>query len=315
MDGSWFSIELAGHALWRLVALALALLAALVIGRALHALLIRYSRKMEESNRPIYGAAVRAVDGAVGLLSVVAGLRIGISFLSMSERVQGIVSVSFGVLVTATVAWALYLLVDVLDRWLTVRANRTASKLDDMLVPLVRKTLRITIVLLALIQVATTLSDKPITSLIAGLGVGSLAIALAAQDTIKNFFGSLVILSDKPFELGERIKVEGIDGTAESVGFRSTRIRTLEGHLVTIPNGDMANRIVENLSKRPRLRRLFNVTIPYDTPPEKVRRARDLLLEILRDHEGMDPAFPPRVVFNAFNADSLNLLVIYWYNP
>ncbi|MCD8481953.1 MAG: mechanosensitive ion channel family protein [Verrucomicrobia bacterium] len=128
-------------------------------------------------------------------------------------------------------------------------------------------------------------------------------------------FGSIVIFSDRPFEVGDRLQVDGVDGPVVEVGFRSTKIRTLDGHLVTIPNGELVNKNIVNIAKRPYIRRTLNVTITYDTPPEKVEEALAILKSMLDNHEGMDPAFPPRVVFNEFNSTSLNILVIYWYHP
>jgi len=158
-------------------------------------------------------------------------------------------------------------------------------------------------------------SDKPVTSLLAGLGVGGLAVALAAQETIKNFFGSLVILGDKPFLIGDRVVVDGNDGVVETVGFRSTRIRTLDGHLVTLPNGELANKTIVNITRRPFIRRVLNVTVPYDTPPANVDEACAILKELLRAPEVNDLTTPPRVFFSDFNAASLNLQAIYWYRP
>jgi len=140
-------------------------------------------------------------------------------------------------------------------------------------------------------------------------------VALAAQDTLKNFFGSIMIMLDKPFTIGQRIIVEGHDGVIEQIGFRSTRVRTLTGHLVTVPNDKMATSSVENIGQRPSIRRLTNITITYDTPPEKVEKAVSIIREILDNHEGMDPEFPPRVYFNEFNDTSLNILMVYWYFP
>jgi MscS family membrane protein len=101
----------------------------------------------------------------------------------------------------------------------------------------------------------------------------------------------------------------------ERVGFRSTRIRTLEGHLLKIPNGELANKSISNVSKRPYIRRFLNVMITYVTPPEKVEEAVAIIKEILDNHEGFNEKFPPRVIFNEFNAASLYILVIYWYHP
>ena len=124
-----------------------------------------------------------------------------------------------------------------------------------------------------------------------------------------------MIMLDKPFTIGQRIIVEGHDGVIEQIGFRSTRVRTLTGHLVTVPNDKMATSSVENIGQRPSIRRLTNITITYDTPPEKVEKAVSIIREILDNHEGMDPEFPPRVYFNEFNDTSLNILMVYWYFP
>ncbi len=109
--------------------------------------------------------------------------------------------------------------------------------------------------------------------------------------------------------------VDGFDGTVEEIGFRSSRVRTLTGHLVTIPNDKMITNNIENIGRRPHIRRLANITITYDTPLDKVERAVEIITEILDNHEGMHPDFPPRVFFNDFNDASLNILMIYWYHP
>jgi MscS family membrane protein len=124
-----------------------------------------------------------------------------------------------------------------------------------------------------------------------------------------------MILLDKPFAVGERVVVDGYDGTVEEVGFRSTKIRTLTGHQVTMPNDRTASNTVENIGRRPHIRRLLNVTITYDTPPEKVARGVEIIRELLDNHEGMSPDFPPRVFFSDFNDCSLNIAVFYWYYP
>jgi MscS family membrane protein len=140
-------------------------------------------------------------------------------------------------------------------------------------------------------------------------------VALAAKDSIANFFGTLTILFDKPFQVGERIVIDSYDGVVEDVGFRSTRIRLLTGALVTIPNEKVVNSGLENIGKRPNIRWLTNIGITYDTPPEKIEKAVAIIREIIADHEGMHPDFPPRVYFNGFNDWSLNIMVLIWYHP
>ncbi|HNX05350.1 MAG TPA: mechanosensitive ion channel family protein, partial [Opitutales bacterium] len=203
-------------------------------------------------------------------------------------------------------------------------ASKTEGKMDDMLVPIIRTGLRALVVVLFVVQVVQTISHEQLSSVIAGLGIGGLAFALAAQDSIKNVFGSVVIIADKPFVIDERIKVDGFDGIVEEVGLRSTRIRTFDGSVVTIPNGEMANKTIENVGRRRNIRRVLNVTITYDMTPAQVAQARGIINDILAvppmqggRTEGAsvrDAAFMPRVYFNDFNDSSLNIQVIYWYD-
>lgn len=211
--------------------------------------------------------------------------------------------------------WFVYLFVNVVDARLALWAKSTESTIDDILVPLFGKTLRIFIIVLAVIIVLQNLTGVKIGPLLASLGIGGLAVALAAKDSIANFFGTLTILFDKPFQVGERIVIDNYDGVVEGVGFRSTRIRLLTGHLVTIPNEKLVNSGLENIGRRPNIRWLTNIGITYDTPTEKIEKAVSIVRELLADHEGMHPDFPPRVYFNGFNDWSLNIMVVVWYHP
>lgn len=155
----------------------------------------------------------------------------------------------------------------------------------------------------------------PLLGLLAGLGIGGLAIALAAQDTLRNILGSLMIFFDRPYRAGHRIVVLGHDGEVERIGLRSTRIRLLNGHLTTIPNEKMASADIENVSLRPHIRRVIRLGLTYDTSPEKLDRAIAALREILADHAAHWGRMPPRVYFEDFAPDSLTLVAYTWYHP
>jgi len=308
---------MAGNALWRWMTFCGIVLLALAIGKVGRLLLEQWSAREERREHPTICVLLRALARPAVLLAFSIGLWLCLAgnVLLLPTGLRSVAETVVAILITVSIGYTFYSLVDVVDHYLHSFAGRTASKVDDILLPLVGKSVRVTILVLVVVQVFQTVSDRPLTSILAGLGVGGLAVALAGQDTIRNFFGSLVIVGDKPFEIGDRIVVEGNDGPVESVGFRSTRIRTLEGHLVTIPNAEMVNKVVCNIGKRPYIRRVSNITITYDTPPEKVDRAVDILKDILRDHEGMHPDLPPRVFFSEFNDCSLNILMMYWYHP
>jgi MscS family membrane protein len=218
------------------------------------------------------------------------------------------------ILLAIIFTWAAIRLVDLIfDLW-AERLQKKGEESAAVLVQPVRKIAKGVVVLFAVLLWLDNVGFD-VSTLLAGLGVGGIAVALAAQDTLKNFFGSLMILLDKPYSVGQRVTVKGHDGTVEEIGLRSTRIRLLTGHQTTVPNEQMANVDVENIGRRPHIRRRTDITITYDTPPEKVEKAVNIIETILDNHEGMRPNFPPRVSFNEFNSDSLNILVLYWYHP
>jgi MscS family membrane protein len=153
--------------------------------------------------------------------------------------------------------------------------------------------------------------DIEIKTLLAGLSVGGLAVGLAAQDTLGNLFGAVAIFLDKPFQIGDRIKVESVDGTVEGIGLRSTRIRNLDGHHVTVPNKLMGNAVITNITRRPTIKTEMNLGLTYDTPVEKVRHATHILEEIFQ----ANPRTLDLIIsFNKFADSALNIFVVHVWN-
>jgi MscS family membrane protein len=217
-------------------------------------------------------------------------------------------------LAVGAVFWYAYRLIDVLDRYLRRLAARSDNDLDNAIVEVIRKSLKVFLVVIASITIGKYVMGWKIGALVASAGIAGLAVAFAAQDTIANLFGTFMLLLDRPFRVGERVVIEGVDGPVESIGFRSTRVRTMDGHLVSIPNKTTANSVVENIGRRPHIKWPFVVGLVYDTPYEKMRKGVEILRDILKDHQGMDPELPPRVYFSEFAAYSLNISVIVWYH-
>ncbi|MHC4254952.1 MAG: mechanosensitive ion channel family protein [Planctomycetota bacterium] len=215
------------------------------------------------------------------------------------------------------VAYAIYSLVDVVEYYLLKWTSKTKTKLDDMLVPVLRKSLRTVIAIFAVIFIVDNILEQNVSSILLGAGVGGIAIALAAKDTVANFFGSVTIFADKPFQVDELVKIEGHYGPVEEVGFRSTKIRTMAGHQVIIPNNTVANSVIENVGRRPYIRRISNITITYDSGHTKAQKAVEIIKEILADvaEVNQEPEKPPRVYFNEFNDWSLNIYMSYWVKP
>jgi MscS family membrane protein len=151
-------------------------------------------------------------------------------------------------------------------------------------------------------------------TLVAGVSVGGLTVALAAQDGLKNLFGSLMILMDRPFQVGDLIRIKGHEGHVESVGLRSTRIREASGHVVSISNEEMARLDSENISSRSHLRRQEVLRLRADTPPGRIRSFVEFVRGIRENHEGLDPKFPPSVRIG-FSDDAVTVTITYCYHP
>lgn len=314
------------NTLWQWAALFGILLGSLVLGKALaFALVHRANRLGEVKGWIALELTIRCAHRPLMLLIFAGGMAIAENFMTLGVvETDGRVVINLAdawakavtVMVSLGLGWLVYRLVDVGEHMLLLWTSQTKTLLDDQLVPLLRKTVRVFVVIIAALFIAKNAFKADIGALIAGLGIGGLAFALAAKDTIANVFGSIMILMDRPFRLGDRIRAAGQYGTVTEVGFRSTRLRTREGYLVTIPNALLAASDIENITERPSIRRDLNVTVTYDTSPEKLRRAVAILEEMLAARSDNFPEdSPPKVFFNDFNADSLNIIVYYWYAP
>lgn len=153
-----------------------------------------------------------------------------------------------------------------------------------------------------------------ITAMIAGLGIGGLALALAAQDSVKNIFAGIMIFVDKPFKVKERIQIQDYDGTVEEVGLRSTRIRTLDGRIVTIPNSTFTDNSVVNVTSQPSLKIVLNLGLTYDTDEGGMQKGVDILRQIVSDHSLILES-DCSAGFNNFGDFSLSILFIYHVKP
>jgi len=176
------------------------------------------------------------------------GLYIGLHFLHLNEAYFGAVDATIFAIAVLLVAWVLLRVVDGLIMFFLVPlAKRTESDLDDQLVPVMRNTLKVAIGIVLLLVILSHYGVDIIPA-IAGLGIGGLAIAFAAKETIADIFGGVSIFTSRPFKIGDWVKVAGISGAVNEVGLRHTRIRALDKRLVTIPNSKVASSIIENIS-------------------------------------------------------------------
>ena len=250
----------------------------------------------------------------LGLLAMAAIWWIGINLLGLPENALLILLVAVKFLASLAGVWTAYRLVDLVSAWLGQRARRTANKIDDVLAPLITRTLKIFVTVIGLIFIADNLNID-VTGLIAGLGLGGLAFALASKDMVQNLFGSITVLLDRTFTVGDWIKVDGQEGSVEALGFRSTRIRTFYNSVVTVPNSKFITATVDNMGER-RYRRLSTrFTIAYETPPDRIEAFCEGIREIVRQHPYMRKDYF-HVYLNDLGASALEILVyVFWETP
>lgn len=201
-------------------------------------------------------------------------------------------------------------LIDCLGLVLLKKAEKTESKQDDQLIPFAKDIAKVLTALLGLLILLSTVFDINVGSLVAGLGIGGLAIAMASKETLENLLGSFTIFMDKPFTVGDLVNVNGITGVVEKVGLRSTRLRTLEKSFVTIPNKKMIDSELDNLTLRTFRRVNFNVGVTYSTSAAQIK---NIVLEIQKFIDEHPHTNQEGVVkFHAFGSSSLDILINYF---
>ncbi|MFG0251312.1 MAG: mechanosensitive ion channel family protein [Phycisphaerales bacterium JB038] len=207
--------------------------------------------------------------------------------------------------------WAGYRVTDLIGEVLARKASETTTKFDDVLVPLLRKALKIIITVFGLIYIADSMNIE-IAPLLAGLGIGGLGFAFAAKDTIENFFGSVTVVADRPFEVGDWIVIGDTEGTVEELGLRSTRVRTFYNSLVTVPNATLVRAVVDNYGKRKYRRAKTHIGIQYDTPPDKIDAFCEGIRELVRVHPYTRKDYY-QVWFHQFGPSSLDILLYVFH--
>ncbi|MBZ0268011.1 mechanosensitive ion channel family protein [bacterium] len=254
---------------------------------------------------------LRSAVRPLGILSMAIVFRAGLGPLGLTGRILTILDVAVNFLAAGGGVWAAYRFVDIVAAYFTMRADATATKLDDLLVPMARKSLKVFIIAFGLVFIADNL-NVDISSLLAGLGLGGLAFALAAQDLVKNLFGSLTVLLDRPFQVGDWVVIGSQEGMVEEVGFRSTRIRTFYNSLITMPNATLISTAVDNYGARQYRRWNAMLSVTYDTPPEKVEAFCEGIRELIRRHPDTRKDYF-HVYARDFGAASLDILLYVFF--
>jgi len=253
---------------------------------------------------------VKMVEQPVVFFLAAAGIWFGLTILKLPEAIETAINSSYQVIVALLVGWLMSRLFDAVHQeYLLPWVQKSENDLDDQLLPIIKKGVKITIWAMAVI-IGLSNAGYNVGALIAGLGIGGLALAMAAKDTVSNMFGGVTIFTDQPFRINDRIKVAGYDGNVAEIGVRSTKLRTLEGRVVTIPNATFADTPVENISREPSRKIILNLGMTYDTTPDQMQQAMDLVKEI--NSQSKNTEQKTIVSFNGFGDFAMNIMFIYY---
>ena len=301
--------DIGGYPMWQYASTLLWVVLSFLLAPVVEFFVTRVLKRVtERTPTKLDDKLLQILHRPVQVIVVLIALTTGIGAYEWPDWIERILTVMFVLCVAVTVTYVAVRLVDLLIGYFEEKYFADEAQLAQLMMPVLGKTFKVFVVIIGVLTTAQHLGI-PVTSILAGLGVGGVAVALAAQSSLANIFGSIVILTDRPFHVGDRVQIGEVDGTVENIGLRSTRVRTLEGHLVTMPNKTVADSNIVNISQRPTIRQLFTVNLTYDTTPEKMREALGLLREIIQGHRLTHDCI---VNWRDYGPHSLDIFVAYW---
>ena len=305
---NWFTNEYLGVEVEQYIGIGvLAIIATMVHVVLLRVLAIAIRRRYDGDELAFWEAERRLLNRSILLLSFGITVLVGFPTLDFEPDVENVVHQATSLVAALAIVMIAYRAIEILMDVLARRASKTESMLDDRLVPLLRTSMRLFVTFVGILFLLQNL-DVNVSSLIAGLGLGGLAIALAAQDTVRNVLGGVTIFADKPFEVGDWVVVDGVEGTVEAVGFRSTRVRTFYNSLVSVPNGNLMDSGIDNMGQRRWRRYKTTLGVGYHTTPDQMQAFVEGIRAIIQASPGMRQDYYI-VEFHGFGANSLDVLV------
>lgn len=294
------------------IALAI-IVAAAVVGKIVYWIFKTIMRRLTSATTTkVDDILVDTIEEPLTFALIVIGIRIALSRLAFSSKIDFWVDKGVYLLIIVAVAWFITRFFDaVVQHYIKPLAEKSENDLDDQILPIVSKGIKIIVWVIAII-VGLDNAGYDVGAILAGLGIGGLAMAMAAKDMVSNLFGGFTVFTDRPFKINDRIVVDGIDGTVVEVGLRSTRLKTLDGRTVTLPNSVFQNSPVENISSEPGRKVITTIGLTYDMTADQIQQGLDILNDIAAGNGNLNGEH--LVAFSGFGDFSLNLMIIYWIN-
>ena len=304
----WFTDSYAGIEVQQYIGLGVLVAVTIVTYGAISMALRIYVRvRFEEADQAFWHGERARLGRSLWALAVAITLLLGFPALDFPQVAEDIVEQLASLLGAAALVMLGFRGVDIFTDVLARRAELTDSRFDDQLVPLANTGLKIVTLIIGMLFILGNLGVN-VTSLVAGLGLGGLAVALAAQDTFRNLLGGVTIFADRPFQVGDWVVVGSIEGTVEHVGFRSSRVRTFYNSVVTVPNARIVDTHVDNMGLRQWRRYRTTLGLAYHTTPDQVQAFVEGVRAVIRANPGMRKDYYI-VEFIDFGDSSLEILL------
>ncbi len=289
---------------------------ALIVGKTVYWIFQNIARKLTaKTETKLDDIILDMIEEPIVVIVTVMGFWAGFNTLTIdSVRVTEFVGHAMQAAITLSIAWLLARLIDsLIQEYLIPLTEKSETDLDDQLLPIVRKGIKLVIWVMAII-ISLNNAGYDVGAVLAGLGVGGLALAIAAQDTVANIFGSATIFADRPFTINDRIRIKGYDGVIRDIGLRSTRLETRDGPMVTIPNSIFTGSPVENVTAGEKGRRvILNLGLVYSSTAEQMQRGMDILHEIAGSTEGVGDDV--NISFSSYGDSAMGIRCAYFVNP
>ena len=306
--------KIIGISLWQFIAAFLVILAGLIIKRILISIIEKKITEFVEKTEAEWDDLLfEAITKPVNAFIMIGAVHVAVFLLvfNLENFPTAFIGKSYTVLLGIILIWGVYRLVDVVAHYLDELVANKDEGLKGQFVPLIKKALRILVVIVGALTVLATIGIN-ITGLAALLSVGALAISMGSKDSVANLVGTVNILTDRPYKVGDWITVgSSIDGDVEEIGFRSTKIRMFDKTLMTVPNGTLATETIKNWSRMPKRRIKMTIGLTYDASPKQMREALKRIETILKEDEGVDQDYM-LVQFTDFGPSSLDVFLYYF---
>jgi MscS family membrane protein len=302
--------EFWGIAVWVYVAAFASILVGFIAKKIVDVVFKRLIVASQKTRLAVDDVLLTALSKPAEWAVVICGVSIALTILPIPKEpvdIERFVGAALNGATVALVIWFAIRLVNSLSDLWAEKASKTDTKLDDQLVPIVRRSSKVFLIVIGVVLVLQNMGYSA-GSLLAGLGIGGVAIAMASKDTVSNLFGSLVIFLDKPFQIGDWIEIGDVEGTVEEVGLRTTRVRTFANSLITVPNLQFTTISINNWSRMKKRRIKMTIGVTYSTPRKKVKELIGKIRDIIDKDEKLHSDFY-LVNFDNFGPSSLDIFI------